>query len=155
MTKEKPLPGSPEFLTAVRKALEYDSEAGVLRWADGEHALRIKDTNGSWYPVLFHGKKYFPECLVWLIKTGDWVEDIEFRNGIHTDLRWSNLFDARAQCEVTIRRCGDLFVLWNGEEQVVVDESVERVMDIARSILEPRFVQDYDRGDGNFRDAHL
>lgn len=136
MSKTKPEPCTPEFLTAIRKALEYLPEAGVLRWRDnGSRAGVGTDVGGM--AVLFQGRRYFSEQLAWLMHMGECLEsrDVGFRNGINVDLRIGNLFDARSQCEVTVARCGDLFVLRNAGEQVMVSACVDEVMSVAKDVL--------------------
>jgi hypothetical protein len=130
----KPQPGTPEFLTAVRKAISYDAMNGVLRWVDGGGRAGVSES-GEWRSVLFQGRRYYPEIFAWLIQTGDLLGLVGFRNGINTDLRWSNLFDATAQQEVTVVRAGDLFVLRNGDEQVIVSPDLDEVLRIAGDVL--------------------
>lgn len=125
--KDKPQPGTPEFLTDVRNALEYLPEQGVLQELDGS------ERPGFHIPI--QGRKYPPERIAWLLQTGQWTESIGFRNGIEEDLRWSNLFDATAQQEVTVVRSGDLFVLRNGDEQVIVSQDLDEVLRIAGDVL--------------------
>lgn len=132
--KKKPDPGTAEFLIAVRKALTYSPHTGVLKWKDTGDVAGV-DKNGQPMMVAFQHRRHPPAVLAWLIQTGEFVREVGVRNGIESDLRWMNLFAFSRDSEVSITRSGDLFVLMNEQEQVLVSSDISEVVRVAQDIL--------------------
>lgn len=87
--------------TRVRELLAYDQVTGVFTWLkSNSNATRVGSVAGSinnagYRMIKIDGVQYMAHRLAWLHVTGAWPSDeIDHRNGIHDDNRFSNLREA-------------------------------------------------------------
>ncbi len=84
--------------TKLREVLRYDPETGFFwRLVDFANNARAGSKAGSktgqgYVCIGIGGHRYRANRLAWLYMTGEWpTMDVDHKNGIHGDDRWSNL----------------------------------------------------------------
>ena len=98
-----PLMKEPSMFTQQRlqELLHYDPTTGVFtRLVQTSGNAKIGDVAGSRHVAGYRqchtdGKVYLSHRLAWLYMTGSWpIDQIDHRNGVRNDNRWSNLREA-------------------------------------------------------------
>ena len=82
----------------LRELLKYDPLTGQIKWLrrDSQRTRMnsIAGTQDKWGYIKINVKRtiYRAHRLAWALQTGSWpTEDIDHKNGIRNDNRWSNL----------------------------------------------------------------
>lgn len=99
--------------------LSYDPITGALTWRVAVCNVKAGDVAGSvdskgYVGVQVGGRKYSAHRLAWLLMTGAWpTEQVDHRDGVKTNNRWSNLRDVSASVNqqnvrTPRKRSGDL-----------------------------------------------
>jgi hypothetical protein len=114
----------------LRTVLSYDPETGILVWAITLSARRLAGSeagyvNDQGYRLIgVDGCVYRAHRLAWFYMTGSWPPDqIDHKNGIRDDNRWSNLRaateqDNKANTRVSRNnKAGVKGVYWNRQRQ--------------------------------------
>lgn len=87
-------------LTAERagELLVYDPESGDLRWKVSPTnripagSLICSRNAGGYIRFMLDERSYMAHRVAWLLKTGEWPDNqVDHKNGIRSDNRWSNL----------------------------------------------------------------
>lgn len=94
-----------EFLT-------YDPGTGIFRWRVARNnRIKAESVAGSlhrgtgYHEIHINGRTYLAHRLAWLYMTGDWPpHDIDHRNLVKDDNRWSNLREATQSLNNANRR---------------------------------------------------
>ncbi|NIJ89430.1 hypothetical protein FHR49_002231 [Xanthomonas campestris] len=105
-----------EFTAAeAAERLDYDPETGVFRWkrrvmclGGGKMPGDVAGTQKDGYrQIKLFGRVYREHHLAWLFQTGEWPpvdSDIDHRNRIRSDNRWSNLrLATRGENNINVR----------------------------------------------------
>lgn len=94
------VPASNLSVSRLRELLHYDPESGVFTWRAGRKGvarsqIEAGDINPRGYRrISVDRRRYMANVLAWLYMTGDWPQgDVDHRNGVRHDNRWSNLRD--------------------------------------------------------------
>lgn len=82
---------------SLRELVKYDPDTGVFirtvdqgRWKAGEIAGGPQ--NRGYLRIAVAGERHLAHRLAWLYMTGQWPqENVDHRNGVRTDNRWTNL----------------------------------------------------------------
>lgn len=84
----------------LKELLHYCPVTGVFTWIVARQRARCGDAAGrinhdGYRQIGIDGKRYSTHRLAWLYMTGEWPErQIDHRNGVRDDNRWSNLREA-------------------------------------------------------------
>ena len=93
------MPGADRkmFWNAVQAALDYAPETGLFTWRCGQSnvtagAVAGSKTKKGYVLIRFMRYQILAHRLAWFWVTGDWPESqIDHKNGVRDDNRWSNL----------------------------------------------------------------
>lgn len=78
--------------TEAQALWKYDSESGVIEWADGKRAPVGRIPSGGYVSIVHLGKGYKAHRLAWLLSFGEWPRDeMDHINGQRDDNRLCNL----------------------------------------------------------------
>ena len=106
--------GDTNMLTQQRlkSLLKYDPETGEFRWIKNYHRRKRGDVAGTemdhgYIRIKIDQKPYRAHRLAWFYMTGEWPKDqIDHKNNIRSDNRWSNLREAANSQNVSNRKTG-------------------------------------------------
>lgn len=84
----------------LKNMLHYDAATGLFYRLTSSQGKNIFDkagclNAGGYVRIIIAGKSYVAHRLAWLYMTGEWVTNIDHKNGVRNDNRWGNLRDGR------------------------------------------------------------
>ena len=81
----------------LKELLSYDAGTGVFCWASHGRRRRVGDVAGYWHArsgywyIKVDGVCYGAHRLAWLYKTGELCDEVDHRNLLRNDNRFTNL----------------------------------------------------------------